>query len=118
MSTGARASAQARVDGEMWSSASLLDDSPGRTLRAAEVLILVRHRDALGGRVLELGCIGGRLRPSQRSEPDYPTPNDAQEFAILHCFERIECLDLDGREVRRGEEAAATPELHYVARKR
>jgi SAM-dependent methyltransferase len=261
MTADAPVSAQAVANEEMWSRAKLVEEYAGRTLRAAEVVILVRHREALSGRVLELGCGGGRLSgylidlardfhgidisprmvahckhaypqgqfalgdlrslsgfparsfevivaafnvldvlddaercsvlreahrmlsddgllimsshnlfyapripgptrlraahplrrlaelrviprrlrnrrrllPLQRIEAEYAILNDdGHDFATLHyyvgrdaeerqladCgFELIECLDLEGHEVRRGEEAAATPELHYVARK-
>jgi hypothetical protein len=32
-------------------------------------------------------------------------------------YELLECLDLEGRCVERGESAAKCPELHYVARR-
>lgn len=53
--------AQVRVNRELWASRNLLAQYSGRTLRAPEVVLLVRYREALSGRVLELGCGGGRL---------------------------------------------------------
>lgn len=53
--------AQVRVNREMWSSRNLLAQYSGRTLRAPEVVLLLRYRDSLATRVLELGCGGGRL---------------------------------------------------------
>jgi SAM-dependent methyltransferase len=49
------------VNEALWSTQDLVRDYSGRTLRPAEVLLLVEHREALRGRVLELGCGGGRL---------------------------------------------------------
>jgi SAM-dependent methyltransferase len=73
-----------------------------------------------------------RLRPLQRVESGYAILNDeAHDFALLHYytardaqeqqleeqgFGLLECLDLNGRSVARGELAARCPELHYVAR--
>jgi SAM-dependent methyltransferase len=45
----------------MWANTDLLEHYTNRTLRPPEVLLLVRYREALSGRVLELGCGGGRL---------------------------------------------------------
>ena len=74
-----------------------------------------------------------RLRGFERKEPGYAILNDsAHDFSALHYyiprdaqarqlavhgFALIECLDLDGRAVGAGGEAAACPELHYVARR-
>ena len=73
-----------------------------------------------------------RLRKLERTEPGYAILNDdAHDHSMLHYyiyrddqarqladhgFELIECLDLDGEPVEAGEAAAASPELHYVAR--
>jgi len=75
----------------------------------------------------------GRLRPLQRTERDYAVLNDeAHDFSVLHYYisryaqerqiskagyEFMECLDLDGQRVERGEAAAHCSELHYVARR-
>lgn len=53
--------AQVRVNRELWASRNLLAQYSGRTLRAPEVVLLLRYRDDFSGRVLELGCGGGRL---------------------------------------------------------
>ncbi len=55
------AGTQVRVNEEMWTHADLVDHYSARTLRPPEVMLLVRYREALSGRVLELGCGGGRL---------------------------------------------------------
>jgi SAM-dependent methyltransferase len=52
---------QMRVNEELWAGEDLVRHYSGRTLRAPEVMLLVRYREALSGRVLELGCGGGRL---------------------------------------------------------
>ncbi len=55
------ADTQVRVNEEMWAHADLVDHYASLTLRPPEVMLLVRYREALSGRVLELGCGGGRL---------------------------------------------------------
>lgn len=52
---------QVEVNEALWGEGDLLADYAGRTLRPVEVMLLVRHREELSGRVLELGCGGGRL---------------------------------------------------------
>jgi SAM-dependent methyltransferase len=52
---------QQRVNEELWSRPGLVRGYANRLLRPVEVLLLVRFRDALGERVLELGCGAGRL---------------------------------------------------------
>lgn len=50
-----------QVNEALWAGEDLVRHYTGRSLRPAEVMLLVRYREALGGRVLELGCGGGRL---------------------------------------------------------
>ncbi|MEA3054767.1 MAG: hypothetical protein QOD30_199 [Actinomycetota bacterium] len=45
----------------MWSRTDLAPSYANRDLRAVETTILLRYRDDLAGRVLELGCGAGRL---------------------------------------------------------
>lgn len=75
-----------------------------------------------------------RLAGLERREGDHAILNDAAlDYALLHYYIRrddqerqldqlgydlVECLDLEGRTVARGEEAAYCSELHYVARRR
>lgn len=74
-----------------------------------------------------------RLRRHLRDEDDYAIVNDeAHDFRLLHYYisrdaqERqfeaaglalVECLDLNGRSVERGELAEQSSSLHYVARR-
>lgn len=55
------ASRQALVNEQLWANADLVEHYSNRVLRPPEVMLLIRHREALSGRVLELGCGGGRL---------------------------------------------------------
>jgi SAM-dependent methyltransferase len=53
--------AQSRVNADHWRAGTHVDAYVHRTLRPVEVLLLVRYREALSGRVLEPGCGAGRL---------------------------------------------------------
>jgi SAM-dependent methyltransferase len=53
--------AQVAVNTTFWGRDRYLDDYRNRVLKPAEVLLLVRHREAFSGRVVEIGCGGGRL---------------------------------------------------------
>jgi SAM-dependent methyltransferase len=55
------AAEQTRVNTDLWRRTDLVRAYANRDLRPVEVLLLVRYRDALSGRVLELGCGAGRL---------------------------------------------------------
>jgi SAM-dependent methyltransferase len=53
--------AQAEINARVWRSGRYLSDYDNVGLKPAEALILARYRDALTGRVLDLGCGAGRL---------------------------------------------------------
>lgn len=53
--------APAEVNTATWADGSFVGDYASRELRPVEVLILLRFRQALAGRVVELGCGAGRL---------------------------------------------------------
>ncbi|MEA2405218.1 MAG: hypothetical protein QOE08_1865 [Thermoleophilaceae bacterium] len=52
---------QPEANDQLWESDGLVGEYANRTLRPVETVLLVRFRDDLGGRVLELGCGAGRL---------------------------------------------------------
>ncbi len=53
--------APSRVNEHVWSRGSLVRAYASRVLRPPEVMLLLRYRDELRGRVLELGCGAGRI---------------------------------------------------------
>ena len=53
--------AQESLNAELWARGDFVDHYATRDLRPVEAKLLDRHRDALAGRVLELGCGAGRL---------------------------------------------------------
>lgn len=56
-----RESEQEQLNAELWEQGEFVEFYASRELRAVEAVLLERHRDALAGRVLELGCGAGRL---------------------------------------------------------
>lgn len=57
----ARGSARERINAEFWRSTADVAAYDNRVLLPAEVVILTRYHEVIGGRVLELGCGAGRL---------------------------------------------------------
>jgi len=49
------------VDLSVWGTGRFVHRYSNRQLRPVEVMILIRHREDLSGRVLELGCGAGRI---------------------------------------------------------
>jgi SAM-dependent methyltransferase len=54
-------SAQAQVNSDVWRGGDHVAEFASRVLRPVEVVLLIRYRDALSGRVLEAGCGAGRV---------------------------------------------------------
>jgi SAM-dependent methyltransferase len=52
---------QADINSGVWKRGSFIGHYASRELRPAEVILLVRYREQLSGRTLELGCGAGRL---------------------------------------------------------
>ncbi|MGA2011232.1 MAG: class I SAM-dependent methyltransferase [Solirubrobacteraceae bacterium] len=52
---------QADLNASAWSSGRFLADYDHRSLEPVEVLIMARYREALSGRVLDVGCGAGRI---------------------------------------------------------
>ena len=50
-----------RVNADLWAAGEHVDVYANRLLAPVEVLILVRYREALAGRVIEVGCGAGRV---------------------------------------------------------
>jgi SAM-dependent methyltransferase len=59
--TAPHVAAQRRANERLWSRRDLVKSYANRNLRPVEVIILIRYREKLAGRVLELGCGAGRL---------------------------------------------------------
>lgn len=76
---------QVRVNREMWASRDLLAQYSGRTLRPVEVVLMLRYRDALRTRVLELGCGGGRLSSYLLEIASELRGLDISPLMVAHC---------------------------------
>jgi SAM-dependent methyltransferase len=76
---------QVRVNEQLWAGEDLVSHYTGRTLRAPEVMLLVRHRDELSGRVLELGCGGGRLSGYLADLASDFRALDISPLMVAHC---------------------------------
>lgn len=61
MSATRTSSALANLNTVRWSRGGLVSQYAGRELRPVEVLLLIRYREQVTGRVLELGCGAGRI---------------------------------------------------------
>ena len=55
------AGGQHEANDRLWERAELVTEYERTDLRAPEAMILINHRDALAGEVLEIGCGAGRL---------------------------------------------------------
>ena len=56
-----RGASLGELNSAVWRRGGYVADYVGQHLRDGESVLLARHRDALAGRVLELGCGGGRI---------------------------------------------------------
>jgi SAM-dependent methyltransferase len=61
VATATQDDARWRANEVLWRRTDLVNAYATRTLRPVEVMLLVRYRESLSGRVLELGCGAGRL---------------------------------------------------------
>jgi len=76
---------QERVNARMWARRDLVGKYANRNLRPAEVTFLVRYRDEIGPRVLELGCGAGRLTGYLAELFDDVHGIDVNSAMLEHC---------------------------------
>jgi SAM-dependent methyltransferase len=77
--------AQADINEQLWAGEDLVEHYTGRALRPPEVMLLVRYRDALSGRVIELGCGGGRLSGYLNAIAHDFHAMDISPLMVAHC---------------------------------
>jgi SAM-dependent methyltransferase len=77
--------AQRDASDRVWGTGGLLRRYGGRKLRPAETVLFDRHREALSGTVLELGCGGGRLTSHLVGLSDSVTGVDLASAMVAHC---------------------------------
>lgn len=76
---------QAEANRRLWESAKWVREYANRTLRPVEVVILARHREALSGRVLELGPGAGRLTGYLLEFAQQLSAIDISEAMVAYC---------------------------------
>lgn len=76
---------QARLNAERWARGEFVDQYASRSLRAAEAVLIDRHRNALQGRVLELGCGAGRLTGHLSEVSDEVHGIDLSPAMVAYC---------------------------------
>jgi SAM-dependent methyltransferase len=108
----AKASLQAQVNASMWSAGRDLRTYDNAELLPAESLILSRYREALTGRVLDLGCGSGRILGYLLLLGAHATGVDLSARMVERCRQRF-----PGADVRVGDLAdlAATADGQYDA---
>lgn len=79
---------QVRINDAVWRNHRFFREYANRELRPAEIVVLLRHRDALGGRVLELGCGAGRLTGYLTELSDDVLGIDISPAMLDYCRER------------------------------
>jgi SAM-dependent methyltransferase len=90
--------AQVDVNAAVWQAGSFASDYDNRVLEPAEVLLLVRHREDLSGRVLDVGCGTGRLLGYLLALGARAEAIDISERMVQICRRRYPAAD-----VRRGD---------------
>jgi len=97
---------QARLNASFWARGEQVDEYANRELRPVEAMLLDRYREALAGRVLELGCGAGRLTGFLCEISDGVHGLDISPAMVAYCqsafpnasFSVRDLRDLDGFE--------------------
>jgi SAM-dependent methyltransferase len=95
-----RARTQASVNAAMWRRPALVAPYANRVLRPVEVVLLLHHRDALAGRVLELGCGAGRLTGYLAEISSQVTGADVSPHMLAAASERYPSVQFVERDLR------------------
>lgn len=83
-----------------WRERNYVAEYATRDLRPVEVLLLARHREALSGRVLELGCGAGRVTGYLQALGGQLTAIDLSERMVAHSRQAYPGLDARVGDVR------------------
>src|SRR5690348_3722886 len=76
---------QEAVNRRVWERGDYVGDYANRRLFPVEVLLLVRYREALSGRPLEVGCGAGRILGYLAELGDEAHGIDIAESMVAHC---------------------------------
>jgi SAM-dependent methyltransferase len=85
---------QAEVNAHLWSSGRYLSDYAHTALQPAEALILARYREALTGRVLDVGCGAGRILAYLVALDADAVGIDISSRMVEHCRRRFPGVDI------------------------
>lgn len=87
-STGAGNSSR-EINDKFWAKTHLVGAYARKNLRSAEVAILLSHREAFAGRVLEVGCGAGRVTGYLQMAAEETFGVDISEEMVDHCRRTI-----------------------------
>jgi SAM-dependent methyltransferase len=85
---------QAQTNAEVWSSGRYVEVYDKATLLPAEAVMLSRYREALTGRVLDVGCGAGRILGYLRLLGADPVGIDISARMVEHCRQKFPGADV------------------------
>lgn len=104
-----------KINLDRWAGGDHVRKYMNRTLRPVEVMLLVRYREALSGRVLEIGCGGGRLTGYLAGIASQLHGIDISPAMIEHCRQAYPGVSFDVGDMRDlGEHADATIDVVFA----
>ena len=98
--TAQHESTQAAVNAQLWRRSDVVAPYANRVLRPVEVVLLVRHRDALAGRVLELGAGAGRITGYLAQISPQVTAVDVSSHMLSAARRRYPGVAFEQRDIR------------------
>lgn len=90
----------ARFNTDAWSAGDYVREYSGTGLTAVEAILVARHRDALSGAVLELGCGAGRLTRVLAALSDDVHAIDVSERMVAACRRNVPAARVDVGDLR------------------
>ena len=91
---------QRRASDDLWAQGELVRAYATRALRPVEVILLVRYREALADRVLELGCGAGRLSGYLIEAARSFVGIDVADAMVAYCADRYPGGAFQVRDIR------------------
>lgn len=85
---------------DAWSTGDYVRDYSETDIKPTEAILVVRHREALGGPVLELGCGAGRLTRVLAALSDEVRAIDVSERMVAACRRNVPAARVDVGDLR------------------